>query len=98
MRTAASAKEDRGRVDGAPDTGHMEALYKAIHCEIRRLYRLENAYSWLTAPQPLLNMRIPARMLAIGEGVTVLQLLRALDPSPTSHGVPARSRSARSVI
>ena len=58
----------------------IDALHEEIHREVERLFRLENSYAWLAAPQPLLAMRIPARMLATGDGVALLQVLRAAQP------------------
>jgi hypothetical protein len=37
----------------------------------------EQAFVWLTSPQQLLGLRIPARMIAIGEGRAVLDALRS---------------------
>jgi hypothetical protein len=53
----------------------IKSLHEQISSEVKRLSG-DEAVAWLAAPQPLLGMRIPARMIAIGEGLTVLDILR----------------------
>lgn len=51
----------------------------AIHRELRSLFTPDQALAWLSAPQPQLDHRIPARMMATGEATKVLQLLKAIN-------------------
>jgi hypothetical protein len=56
----------------------MESLQEEITIELKKLCGEEQAFVWLTSPQQLLGLRIPARMIAIGEGLAVLQALRSV--------------------
>jgi hypothetical protein len=53
----------------------MKSLQEAINVELKKLYGEGQAFVWLTSPQELLGLRIPARMIAIGEGRAVLDAL-----------------------
>jgi len=55
----------------------MESLQDEINIELQKSCGEEQAFVWLTSPQPLLGLRIPARMIAIGEGLAVLAVLKA---------------------
>ena len=59
----------------------MESLQEEISIELKKLCGEERAFAWLTSPQELLGLRIPARMIAIGEGLAVLEALRSVRPA-----------------
>jgi hypothetical protein len=56
----------------------MGSLQEQINIELQKLCGEDQALVWLTSPQQLLGLRIPARMIAIGEGVAVLHALRSI--------------------
>ena len=53
----------------------MESVQEQIHKALRRNLDPDEAFIWLASPQRSLGMRIPARLIAIGEGDTVLEAL-----------------------
>jgi hypothetical protein len=53
-----------------------QSLHEQISTQVRRLYGQIEPFAWLAAPQPLMELRIPARMIATGEGLAVLDILR----------------------
>lgn len=54
-------------------------LDQQIRAELARFYTDANDIQhWLTSPQSLLDGRIPARMIAIGEGEQVLDFLKEM--------------------
>ena len=55
----------------------MESLQEEINVELKKFGGEEQAFIWLTSPQQLLGLRIPARMIATGEGLAVLEVLRS---------------------
>jgi hypothetical protein len=46
----------------------MKSLQEAINIELKKLCAEGQAFVWLTSPQEVLGLRIPARMIATGEG------------------------------
>ena len=54
----------------------MESLHEQIRIELKKRYNDDEAYAWLCGPQQLLGFRIPARLLATGDGRAVLDALR----------------------
>ena len=55
----------------------MQSLHEQINLELRKLCTEDEAFGWLSSPQKLLNSRIPARMMATGEGAAVLEALKS---------------------
>ena len=56
-----------------------DTLQQQIRVELAKLYDDAGAMGFLAARQKLLNGRIPARMIAIGDGAEVLRVLRAIN-------------------
>jgi hypothetical protein len=56
----------------------MASLHDQIKLELKKLCSEDEAFAWLSSPQQLLGLRIPARMIAIGEGLAVLKALRSV--------------------
>lgn len=55
-------------------------LQQQICDELRRFCAHEDdVFAWLARPQQILNRRIPARMIASGEGAEVLAALRLMN-------------------
>ena len=55
----------------------MQSLHEQINLELKKFCTEEEAFGWLMSPQKLLNLRIPARMMATGEGAAVLEALKS---------------------
>ena len=55
----------------------VQSLREQIDCELTKLCSKDEALAWLISPQQVLGLRIPARMMAIGEGRAVLKALHA---------------------
>ena len=58
------------------------SLYEQINLELKKLCSQEEAFTWLMSPQQRLGLRIPARMMAIGEGRAVLEALVSASTPP----------------
>ena len=61
----------------------MESIQEQINKALRRYLDPDDAFAWLASPQRILGLRIPARLIAIGEGDTVLQALLCEPLSPS---------------
>ncbi len=57
----------------------MSTLQQQIRAELAKLYDEAGALGFLAAPQNIVGGRIPARMIAIGDGEEVLRALRAIN-------------------
>jgi hypothetical protein len=53
-------------------------INQRIRAELARVCSLGEALTWLASPQKMLTGRVPSRMIAIGEGLEVLRVLKAL--------------------
>ncbi|HZN24989.1 MAG TPA: hypothetical protein VFB75_12230 [Burkholderiales bacterium] len=58
----------------------MASLHEQINLELKNLCSEDEAFAWLSSPQQLLGLRIPARLMATGEGLAVLEALRTVRP------------------
>ena len=54
----------------------MELLHEQIKGELKKLCNDDDAFGWLISPQERLDWRIPARMMATGDGAAVLHALQ----------------------
>jgi hypothetical protein len=54
----------------------MQSLHEQIRIELKKRYNEDEAFAWLSHPQQLLGLRIPARLMATGQGLLVLEALR----------------------
>ena len=55
------------------------SIHRQIRDELAHLYPPDDAQAWLALPQKLLGDRIPAQMIAAGDGDEVLTLLKAVN-------------------
>ena len=58
----------------------MVSMHEQINRELKKLCSEDQAFAWLSSPQRMLGLRIPARMMAIGEGPAVLEALKGAGP------------------